>query len=101
MKKENFVALRQTMSNEWDIISNGDVVVNDIKTRDSILLGWIKGMWSCQLHSMHNQYVHACMTNMGGYFFDVNIVYGGSNASKRRQLWNSVQYMKTILGDTD
>lgn len=60
-----------------------------------------KTNWSCQLLSKHKKYIHACMTNSGGYSFDLLVIYGEREMIKRHPLWTTMDQMRLISNNHD
>lgn len=74
MRKENFIAFRQSVIDEWDIV--GNVNDDDEEPCNSIWVGWRKATWSYQLLFTHRQCIHGKFTNPRGYSFDMMVIYG-------------------------
>lgn len=53
-----------------------------------------KTLWLRQLLSSHRQSMHGRMTNVGGYTFDITIMYGENNVVKWRNLCSKLKAMK-------
>lgn len=73
------------MGDEWTIIRN-----QENANRGSIWLGWNKRKWAGSILHTHDQFIHARLKNVGGYEFEIMVVYGENNAVKRRRLWEGI-----------
>lgn len=47
---------------------------------------------------MHKQYVHAQMKNVEGYIFNLIVVYGENNTTKRREFMDNSEVYAIELG---
>lgn len=84
---------------EWDMLHNLDA--DNLEGRDSIWIGWKKSSWSCQLLAKHKQFIHARMSNSGGYNIDITVVYREWDSTHHRTLWDSLQVMAQISDNRD
>lgn len=85
LKTDKHKLLQETLTDEWDFISNIDL--NTVDNCDSIFIGWRKMNWSNTIIVSHKQILHCRLNNIGGYSFDLSIIYGEWDATKRRDLW--------------
>lgn len=82
---DRFKDATEMMGGEWNIIRN-----REAPNRDSIWIGWNKEKWSGTILQTHDQFIHARLKNIGGYQFDITVVYGENTAIKKRQLWEGI-----------
>lgn len=67
-------------------------------TSDSIWIGWHKNNWTCNILAHHKQYLHMRMENMGGYSFNIVVVYMDCSPIKWRELWAKLVDIKNSIG---
>lgn len=81
---EGLYSLQIVLGDEWGMVTNiGTAIEED---RVSILICFKKAQWSIHSIFRHKQIIHSCLTNVGGYEFDLPVVYGRRNASVRGTL---------------
>lgn len=85
-RKDGFKEASEKWGAEWCITRNGEE-----DDKDSIWLGWRANQWSATVLAVHKQYIHARMTNSGGYTFNLTVVYGEGMTVKRRTLWSGIE----------
>lgn len=95
-KPDSFNDAVERIGNEWNVIRN-----QDCSSRDSIWLGWITGKWSGNILRVHEQYIHAQITYIGGYTFDLTVVYGENSPVKRRALWAGINEIRPSSNTND
>lgn len=95
-KIDKFKDASERMGEEWKIVRN-----KDDSSRDSIWFGWNSCNWNATILATHDQYIHARMKNIGGYEFDLTIVYGESTAVKRRPLWSGIGAIRPMSDAKD
>lgn len=57
--------------------------------------------WSATVLATHAQFIHARLQNVGGYTFDLTVVYGKNTAVKRRMLWSGINANRTSSSSKD
>lgn len=82
---EKFRGAMDIMSEEWTFERNQNESSND-----SIWVDWKTAKWKGTILNSQEQLIHARMTNIGGYEFDLTVVYDHNTPAKRRQLWEGI-----------
>lgn len=83
---------------EWNIVTN--ISENDDIGRDSIWFGAKCAQRTTTIISMHRQFIHSQIENLGGYKFFITIIYEDNQPNVREEIWRELMVLKMAHGDS-
>lgn len=89
LKSMGIVSLKSSLGDGWEIVDNLDELIAG--DRATIIIVFKKSHWSFQVIFKHKKIIHACLTSVGGYIFDLSVVYGERNPPDKKELWSKLE----------